>query len=160
MRGRVAEKALDSALAGRRKEVAALLAALGARQSRLIVGPAGIGKTRLLQECLSIGGQPFVTVGKPATLHDLLLRLAEGLQRFPLRRHATTVQLKPLVLNALRESPRCVILEDVEGVEPRMYRFLQELYYVPNTCLIATVRSRSSWATFGNCFGTQERSWR
>jgi len=135
------------ALVGRRNEVGALSAALRSRQSRLITGPAGIGKTRVLQECLSSSRQPFLSIPKPVVLHDILVRLAERLHctsdRFPVLRHATTVHLKPLVLNALRATPHCVILEDVERVEPRMYRFLQELYYVPNTCLIATVRSRT-----------------
>lgn len=135
------------ALVGRRNEVAALSAALKSRQSRLIVGPAGIGKTRVLQESLAKSGQPFVSIAKPVVLHDLLVRLGEVLNcrsgRFADLRHATTVHLKPLVLNTLRATPHCVILEDIERVEPRMYRFLQELYYVPKTCLIATVRSKN-----------------
>ena len=75
------------------------------------------------------------------------MRIAERLHcrsgRFADLRHATTVHLKPLVLNTLRATPHCVIVEDVERVEPRMYRFLQELYYVPNACLVATTRSRN-----------------
>ena len=129
------------ALVGRRGEVGTLSAALRSRQSYLITGPPGIGKTKILHHCLSTSGQPFVLLNKPVVLHDLLVRLAERLHcragRF------TSVQLKPLVLDALRTTPHCVILEGVELVEPRMYRFLQELYYVPKTCLIATVRSRS-----------------
>ena len=138
------------ALVGRRNEVAALSAALRLRKPRLIIGPAGIGKTRVLQESLSSSGLPFVFITKPVVLHDLLVRLAGCLHcrsgRFADLRHATTVHLKPLVLNTLRATPHCVILENVERVEPRMYRFLQELSYVPDTCLIATVRS-------GNCMG-------
>jgi len=151
MRGRVLEETSPEnsgfALVGRRNEVTVLSSALRSRQSRLIVGPAGIGKTRVLQECLATSGQPFVCVTKPAVLHDLLVRIAERLhcrsRRFADLRHATTVHLKPLVLNTLRATPHCVIVEDVERVEPRMYRFLQELYYVPNACLVATTRSRN-----------------
>jgi hypothetical protein len=76
----------------------------------------------------------------PATLHDLLVKLAKSLG---CPAPGTTMHLKPLVLNALRADDRPVVLEDVGRVEPRMYRFLQELYYVPDTCLIATTRSRA-----------------
>lgn len=100
------------AVVGRSRELAALSTALASRQSRLTVGAAGIGKTRFLQESLAVRGQPFVALARPAVLHDLLVQLAglpgcgsslgSGLQ------HATTIHLKPLVLDSLREHPRCV----------------------------------------------------
>jgi hypothetical protein len=127
--------------------LAALSATLDSRQSCLITGPPGIGKTRVLQECLATSEQPYILLNKPVVLHHLLVRLAEHFHcrpgRFADLPHATSVYLKPLVLNALRATPHCVILEDGERVEPRMYRFLQELYYVPQACLIATARSRN-----------------
>jgi hypothetical protein len=136
-----------AALIGRRTEVSALSAALTARQSRLIAGDAGVGKTRLLQESLSAGGQPFISIPRPHVLHDLLVGMAELLDcrsgRFGELRRATTLHLKPLVLNALRANPRCVVLENVEAVEARMYRFLQEVCSLPDTCLVVTTRSKS-----------------
>jgi hypothetical protein len=144
------------ALAGRRQEVAALAAALKARESRLITGPAGIGKTRLVEEALAKAGQPFALVSRPAALHDLLASLAVQIgcrsSRFADLRRATTIHLKPLVLNALGAGPRCVILDGVEDVEPRMYRFLQELSFVPRTCLVAAVRSRGRMGYLGRLF--------
>ena len=133
-------------LVGRREEVRALSSAVGARQFRLIVGPAGIGKTRLLQESLPASVQPFVRLEGPFVLHGLLVDLAENLHcrctRFPDVRRATSMVLKPLVLDALRQSPRCVVLEDVSGTDPRMYRFLQKVYYAGDGCLVVTARSR------------------
>jgi len=133
------------ALVGRRNEVSALADALANRQSRLIAGPNGIGKTRLIQEALAISRQPYVSVSGPDVLHRLLVELAQGLrcrsERFDELRQATTIHLKPLVLNKLSEDPCCVVIEDIEDVEPRMYRFLQKLYYVPCSCLIVTSRS-------------------
>src|SRR5580658_7647594 len=64
---------------GRQDEVRALTNALCARKSCLVLGPNGIGKTRLLQESLSIARQPYVSVGRPAVLHGLLVELAERL---------------------------------------------------------------------------------
>jgi len=132
---------------GRRREISALRVALRNRSSRLILGPAGAGKTRIIQESLATVRLPFVLINRTVILHDLLVTLAERLEcrsmRFPDLRSATSLHLKPLVLNTLRESPKCVILEDVEAVEPRMYRFLQEMYYVPEVCLLVTARSRA-----------------
>jgi hypothetical protein len=133
-------------LFGRRDEVRTLTAALRARKSCLVVGPKGIGKTRLLQESLSISQQPSVCLRSPEALHQLLAELAERLScpdgRFASARHATSVVLKPLVLNSLRKVPRCLVLENVAGADPRMYRFLQQVYYVPGACLIVTAASR------------------
>jgi predicted ATPase len=47
------------------------------------------------------------------------------------------------VLNALCRAPRCVVLEDLHDADPRMYRFLQKLYYIPGVSLIVTATSRA-----------------
>ena len=135
-------------LVSRREELKALAAAFCGRASRLVSGPAGIGKTRLIDEALAMSRQPAVRARRPAALHDLLVQLAEGLScpvgRFRDAAHATSSALKPAVLNALRLSPRCVVLDDVSGADPRMYRFLQQVYYLPGSCLTAGARSRES----------------
>ena len=133
-------------LFGRRDEVQTLTNALRDRKSCLVLGPKGIGKTRLLQESLSIARQPYVYVEGPVVLHRLLVELAERLScpvgRFGSIRNATSVALKPSVLDAIRRLPRCLVLEDVADADPRMYRFLQQVYYVPGACLIVTAASR------------------
>ena len=50
--------------------------------------------------------------------------------------------VKPSVLDAIRKLPRCLVLENVADADPRMYRFLQQVYYVPGACLIVTAGSR------------------
>jgi hypothetical protein len=133
-------------LAGRQDEVYALARAVRWRQSRLILGLTGIRKTRLLEEALSRYHGPHSLLCAPGVLHELLVRLAELLRcrtaRYPTLRDATSVTLKGLVLDALRAEPRPVLLEDVEHADPRMYRFLQEVYHLPGNCLIVTARSR------------------
>jgi len=130
---------------GRRLEGNGLLAAIKSRQSRLICGPPGIGKTRLIEECLAASGASAVSVERPPALHHLLVSLAVELGcvsgRYSNLVHATSVHLKPLVLGALRAKPRCVILENLDHGDPRIYRFLQDVYYVPDVCLIVTARS-------------------
>ena len=132
-------------MVGRRDEMKALLVALKSRQCRLIVGPAGIGKTRLIEECIAGSRQRVVRVEQPPVLHHLLVQLAEQLgcrsARYSSAARATSIHLKPLVLNALRAGPAVVIVENLENRDPRMYRFLQELYYIPGPCLVVTARS-------------------
>jgi len=131
---------------GRREECRTLVAALRDRCSRLVLGPPGAGKTRILQESLLLARQPFVHAYRPAVLHDLLVVLAEQLgchsSRHPSLRRTPSVTLKPLILDSLRRRPRCVVLEDLSGADPRMCRFLREIYYSPGSCLIVTAQSR------------------
>ena len=96
-------------LFGRRDEVRTLTNALCARKSFLVHGPKGIGKTRLLQEALSIARQPCVSVERPEAMHRLFVELA-GLScpagRFGSVRNATGIALKPSGLDALRRQSR------------------------------------------------------
>ncbi len=131
-------------LAGRRKEVAALASALRRRRSCLILGPPGIGKTRLLEEALRRAPQPSVRVESPPALHELLQRLAP-----PAERRSGSVALKGAVLAAMRASPRVLIVEDLAGAGPRMYRFLQQLYYLPGVSLVVTAVSRGRLGHLG-----------
>jgi hypothetical protein len=57
---------------------------------------------------------------------------------------ATSMSLKPAVLESLKCEPRVVFLEDVTAAEPRMYRFLQAVYHSAGNCLIVTTRSHDS----------------
>jgi hypothetical protein len=131
---------------GRRDDVRRLTASLRARKSCLVPGPKGMGKTRLIQESLAIALQPSVFLERPVVLHQLLAGLAERMLCpagcFGSVLNATSLFLKHSVLNLLRKQPRCLVLEDVAGADPRMYRFLQQVYYSPAVCLIVTATSR------------------
>jgi hypothetical protein len=133
-------------LLGRLEEMRTLTNALCVRKSCLILGPKGIGKTRILRESLSLACQPYVYVDGPAVLHRLLVELAAGLSCLAARRgsvcKASSVALKPFVLDALRTRPHCLILENIRDADPRMYRFLQQVYYVPGCSLIVSATSR------------------
>lgn len=135
-------------LVGRREELRALTSALRARRSCLVAGPRGIGKTRLIEEALNASGQPVVRLRTPGVLHELLVELAQQLScpagRFGDVRRATSIALKPAVQDALRKRPRCVVLDDVADADPRMYRFLQQVYYIPRVCLVVGAKSRDS----------------
>jgi hypothetical protein len=134
-------------LVGRQRDLRELVAALRTGQPRLILGPAGIGKKRLVEEALQAAEQAFVRVRAAGVLHELLAGLAEALgcshPRFPSLPKATSPALKGLVLGALCRAPQCVVLEDLHDADPRMYRFLQRLYYIPRVTLIVTATSRA-----------------
>jgi hypothetical protein len=92
-----------------------------------------------------VAGQPYVYVDKSDVLHQLLVALAERLScpagRFGSARNATSAALKSAVLDVLRRQPRCLVIDNVADADPRMYRFLQQVYYIPAVCLIVTAAS-------------------
>jgi len=130
-------------MVGRRTEVAALASMLRSGKSCLVAGPSGMGKTRLVEEALALSGQLALVLQRAPVLHQLLAMLASGLGCPADIRRATSMRLKALVLEALRLSPRCIVLEDVADADPRMYRLLQQIYYLPGVSLIVTGKSRA-----------------
>ncbi len=151
MKERAPEQRLQDGLiplVGRREELKALTSALCARRSCLVAGPRGAGKTRLIEEALRTAQQPAVRLRRPSVLHELLVGLAQQLSchagRFGDVRRATSIVLKPAVQEALRTRPCCIVLDDVADADPKMYRFLQQVYYIPRVCLIVAARSRDS----------------
>jgi AAA+ ATPase superfamily predicted ATPase len=83
---------------GRGRELAHLVEALERRVPRLILGPAGIGKTRLIGEALARARVPFVRLRHDGPLHKLLVDLALELgcrwPRFSDPRLETSLSLK------------------------------------------------------------------
>lgn len=132
----------------RKRELDSLVQAMRAGQSRLLIGPGGIGKRRLIDEALALTNPPHVRISSwPGVLHDLLVEMAKSLGCRPVRhpdlRKSTSAGLKSAILRRLGEQPRRVILENVRNAEPRTYRFLQEIYYLSGCCLIVTAENRA-----------------
>lgn len=135
-------------LVGRRAELEDLASAVRARRSRLVTGPGGIGKTRLIHHSLTAAGLPSVWLRAPRALQQLLVDLAHHLnappERFGDLQRASSASLRRIVQDTLRENPQRLVLDDLMETDPRMYRFLQQVYYVPGVSLVVGTRSRAS----------------
>lgn len=98
-----------------------------------------------MQEVLESARQPFVRVRGEEVLHDMLVQLGAALNCAPSspdRRKPTSAALRRLVLDALQRTPQCVVVENLRGASPRMYRFLQQVYWTEGVSLIVTTTSR------------------
>jgi energy-coupling factor transporter ATP-binding protein EcfA2 len=145
-------------LIGLVRERQALVNAIDRRESLLLLGPGGSGKTTLVQSVLesqSPGGT-LIHIPHFETLHDLLVTIARGLFRSGhklFRRKAaagpdwetwldsqTSVHLKGLLWAALEAEPRTVIIDGVSAASHQTYRFLQRLYFAPGMAMVATAR--------------------
>jgi hypothetical protein len=147
-------------LIGLMREQQMLLNAVKAQESLLLLGPAGSGKTRLLESALKSELRPKALVYIPQfdAPHNLLVMIARELFRSghrPIRRMAsagsdwerwlncqTSVHLKGLLWESLEAEPRTLILDHLNDTGHRTYRFLQQLYFTPGMALVAAARDQ------------------
>jgi hypothetical protein len=156
----------DLPFVGRAKEKQRGGAAARHRQSLLVVGVAGIGKTRLISEAVPAG--EALSIRWETSLHKLLVAFARSLI---LARHRAfldrakppanieawlgaqqSIHLKGLVWNALQAEPALVILDGITGAGFATYRFLQRLYHMPEMALLASARDHASLGALGRLF--------
>ncbi len=157
-------------LIGLVRERKALMAAIRRRKSCLLLGPAGSGKSRLLQSVLDSDAVPdWCAVIPPfETPHQLLVLLARELIR---KRHKallsaaavsgdwerwlrgqTSVRLRGLLWEALEAEPGTLILDGVQNAGHSTYRFLQRVYFTPGMSVIAVARRHSDLGALAKLF--------
>jgi hypothetical protein len=153
------------------RERQALLNAIRRRESLLLLGPCGSGKTTLVRSVLErdLRSEALVHVSQFQPLHELLVSVARGLLKsghMAFRRSVkgasatwdlwlagqTSIHLKGLLWNALESEPTTIVLEGISGAGHQTYRFLQRLYYAPGMTMVATARDNAHLGELGRLF--------
>jgi hypothetical protein len=150
---------------GRTREMCRVRNSLQKRESLLILGAAGLGKTALVR---AAADQDTIYLKYPATLHHLLVDLARALlpsghrslerlarpaadlEKWLMRQ--TSVHLKGLLWTSLEAEPRAIILDGIGRASFPIYRFLQRLYFAEGVTFIATARDAISLGALGRLF--------
>ena len=157
-------------LIGLVRERQALLDAVKQRQSLLLLGPGGSGKTTLVQSVPEPESrdEALLHISQFESPHDLLIMIARALFRTGHRlfRHKasagpdwerwlssqTSVHLRGLLRTSLEAEPRVLILDGVNRAGHQTYRFLQRLYFAPGIAMIATARDHLHLGDLGRLF--------
>ena len=144
--------------------------ALMKRESVLITGLAGAGKTALIDTIIAElpNTGDVVQVHYSSNLHRFLVTFARCLlavkhRAFWGRARATgnidkwlsqqtSVHLKGLLWTSLETEPRTIVLDDIDGASFPMYRFLQRLYFIRGMAFIAAARDPVSLGALSRLF--------
>lgn len=131
---------------GRRKELRALASLLARGNRALILGPRGIGKTRLVMEASAACGLAPVSLSASGPLRGLLEELfleitSETIP--PASVHMLPGQaLQARVLRELQARPRWLWIDDPAPAGPRLHRFLQRVLWTKGCGLAVCAESR------------------
>jgi hypothetical protein len=133
-------------LIGREAELRALRAMLQ-RGRALLLGPRGIGKTRLLEEAARQWPMRPVPVRGAHTLHPLLEQLlpqiAAGAGSAMQLRRLPSQTLQARALEALHARPAWLVLDEPDFCDARCYRFLERVSWIDGCCIAAAAASRA-----------------
>lgn len=149
--------------------------ALTKRESVLLLGPRGCGKTTVIRAAIST--LPIKTnivyVRYAAGLHELLTSIARALlgcghgyfhRLVPKNtdpekwlKQQTSLHLRGLLWNALETDPRLIILDEVDGASYPIYRFLQRLYFADGMVMCAAAHNSVALGALHRLFWDPEK---
>lgn len=149
-----------------------LVLAFRERESLLVLGAAGSGKTRLIREALE-GNEEILYIPWAQPLRSLLVAMARrliaaGHASFLLRAQPgaavdgwlaaqKSIHLRGLLWAAMETSPVPMALDGIAGAGFPTYRFLQRLYHTPGMALFAASRDPGSLGALGRLFWNPAR---
>lgn len=157
-------------LVGLAREYDRILQAIHCRESLAVIGPAGSGKSRLLE--LAARETGAIRVASSPVPHRLLTAVAAALAEAgdPTLRSAagsepsgawlsrqTSRTLRGLLWSALERTPRSVLLEGFLGPSATTYRFFQRLIYTPGVALVVAARSTANLGAAARLFWDPRR---
>ena len=150
---------------GLAKERQRLALAFHRRESVLLLGNAGSGKTRLLRETCN---DEVLFVRWQPSLHSLLVTIARGmigakhssfLKCAKIGRDAEkwlaaqpSIHLKGLLWTAIEDSPVPIALDGIAGASFPVYRFLQRIYHAPGMAILAASRDAVALGALSRLF--------
>jgi hypothetical protein len=152
-----------------------LLEGVCKRESLLLLGPRGSGKTRIIQSVIRDlpSGDNIIYVEYSSTLHELLISLTRALlesghrslrRRVPVGpdtdawlSHQTSIHLKGILWTSLEAEPRTIILDGLDCASHRTYRFLQRIYFGPGMAIFAASRDVLALGVLGRLFWDPRR---
>jgi hypothetical protein len=132
---------------GRQRELRRLQALLPSGGRVLVLGPRGIGKSRLIAEAAAASGIEPVwvsTQGPPQELFRQLLPLLCPETDSPVSvRRLPSQALQARILAALQSCPRWIWLDDPPPASALLYRFFQRVLWIPRCGLIVAAEDRA-----------------
>ncbi|WP_164884971.1 ATP-binding protein [Rubrivivax rivuli] len=139
----------DDGFVGRRAELAALQALWDepGLRSVTLMGPGGVGKSRLAQQLLLRlaarfpGARHWVELQDLRTPSEALARIAQALGAAP----SDTVDAIPLLARALPTAPCLLVLDNAEHLTPLAAPLQRLLQAAPQLALLFTSRQRLPW---------------
>lgn len=157
-------------LIGLSSERKRFLQALQHRESLLLLGPRGCGKTSVILSGIQAlsDRKDIVYLRYTAAFHELLVSLARVLldsecghlgrivpKNWETGRwlsQQTSVHLRGILWSALEAEPRAIILDGVDGASHPVFRFFQRLYFAPGMTLFAAARDSVALGALARLF--------
>lgn len=129
----------------RTAEYARLVENLSARRNALLFGPAGVGKTHLLQRFVQKRSE-ILFASKVDTLRDILLALTTELVRLgDIRkidtRNTSSRSLKGLLVRQLERKRYCIVLDSIAEPTTTIVATIKDLYDFGRTPIIIAAQS-------------------